>query len=108
MDILVRVPKAEKDHFWEEVPSTNISWWTLHVKPKNLAAGDYIYFLLGDKVEARAKVDSVQEGQLDCDSTGRTWKGIHVCWLAQDLERLSEPLTGHSITRGFKYFDPSS
>jgi len=105
-DILVRIPKAEEDHFWEDTPVTNISWWTLSQKPRNLEAGEYIYFLQGSKVVAKALIGSIQEDELTCEQTGREWKGVHICWIARDLEKLEDPVEGPKLTRGFRYYEP--
>jgi hypothetical protein len=101
--IVVAVPKAEVDHFWEPIPEGNIAWWTLSRKPKRLRVGDYIYFAISNELVAKAVVRELREDRRVCEATGRTWEGVHVVWNAGDLQKLKDK-SAWKISRGFHYF----
>ncbi len=105
MNILVRVPKSEEEHFWEDTPGAIYEWWTLGKTPTKLKPGDYIYFQIKDKIEARAFIHSIQKGDQSCDATDRLWKGVHIIWPISAFEKLDAPLPGLPLTRGFCYVD---
>lgn len=103
-DILVRVPKGEVDHFWDEIPDGNVAWWTLSSTPRRFETGEHVYFQIGNEVVARARVEEIRVDERVCEDTGRTWKGCHLVWSKGALERLPSPCEGTKLTRGFCYF----
>jgi len=109
MNILVRVPKASTEHFWEayEADYELEEFWNLSKKPKKLKIGDYIYFQIFDKIVAKAKVSRIEVSDETCLSTERVWSGCQVYWNEEDFERI-EPMTGTKLTRGFQYIEVQS
>lgn len=59
-DILVTVPKLGINSFFDEIEDCedrNLKFnWFLSRKPKHLAVGDYVYFLMDNEVQYRMEV----------------------------------------------------
>jgi len=101
VDILVRVPRSEVEHFWEPITSYEVAWWTLSRCPKRCGVGDVIWFQIEDQIVARAPVTFVDRDPRECESTGRVWRGVHLGWDGGTLEKLETPATGHKPDAGF-------
>ena len=123
-DIVVRVPKSEVAHFWDDHDQP-FEFWTLGKTPTRFEAGNFIYFQIDDMIVAKAqvckvisKMDEPQAGDgpekivdknlesmntLICESTGRSWTGTHLVWMIQDFTRIDPPIPGTAVTRGFRY-----
>jgi hypothetical protein len=105
MDILVRVPKKEVAHFWDDAPSeATHEFWSLARVPKSLKVHDRIWFQIEDEVVAYAVVSSIAErGTETCLSTHRGWTGCLVYWPVEAFHKLARPQLGHKIMRGYMY-----
>ncbi len=123
-DIVVRVPKAEVAHFWDDHDQP-FEFWTLGKTPTRFEAGNFIYFQIDDLIVAKAQVclvipkmterltESCTEKVVDknlesvntliCESTGRSWTGTQLVWMVQDFIRIDPPIPGTAVTRGFRY-----
>lgn len=107
MNILVRVPKSEVEHFWEkfEIEGEELDeFWSLSKMPKNALRLEYIYFQIGKEIVARAKICGLAINEELCLSTRRSWTGCQVYWHQKDFEKI-EPLPGKNLTRGFCYLE---
>lgn len=105
-DIVVRVPKTEVEHFWEEVPGATIEWWTLGRRPTRFRQGDFVFFAIGDEVVACVSGARHVSGELHSDD-GRTWHGEHLVWPPHYFQKFDVPVplsaTGTKVPRGFAY-----
>ena len=105
-DVIVRVPKSEIEHFWEEVPGARIEWWTLGRRPTQFLRGDFVFFAIGDEVVACASGAYHVSGELHSDD-GRTWHGEHLVWPVHYFQKFDRPLPlsaiGTQVPRGFAY-----
>lgn len=105
-DVIVRVPRKEEAHFWEEPPKGNLEYWKLGTPPTQFLNGDRVYFALGDSIVAQARFAWRSEGNLESED-GRTWKGHFLVWAAKDFVKLPKPVPlsalNLKVPRGFAY-----
>lgn len=105
-DIVVKVPKSEEAHFWEEHDPDSDEWWTLASKPKHCQEGDFIWFELQGQIVAKAQIEWIDTKSRHCDATDREWKGVHVGWSSSKFIKLDSPKEGVGVWRGFRYYEP--
>jgi hypothetical protein len=115
-DIIVRVPKKEVEHFWEDTLLA-YEFWALGRTPVDLKVGNFIWFQIDKQIVARAPVDSIggsaannlvdknadTQQSITCETTGRRYTGCLVFWRSTDFEKLNHPLPGTNLQRGFCY-----
>lgn len=105
MDIVVTVPKNElknvaKEETWaKENKNDNIfCFWKISREPKKLKPGDRVYFIHNGTI-INYNIFSHIDYDLNCDVTGRYWKGI--CLV---MDTPSIPLKGPIPMKGFQGF----
>ena len=106
MDILVTTPKSKHKLAEEEarfVEETADAYWfrTLRGKP-NVQVGDRVYYVDNGEIRGYGVVFNIEYGELQCEATGRIYKGSHLkqrkwVWLKNPV-----PFKGF---QGFRYID---
>jgi hypothetical protein len=106
MDILVTTPKSAHKLAKEEaeyVKQNPNSYWfrTIRGKP-DVQVGDRVYYVDNGVITGYGIVFDIEYGELQCETTGRIYKGTHL------KQREWKPLK-HSIRykgfQGFRYID---
>lgn len=77
-DILVTVPKLGINSFFDEIEDCedrDLKFnWLLSRKPKHLAVGDYVYFLMDNEIQYRMEVQKLLPNyEFTCETTGKVW-----------------------------------
>lgn len=82
MDIIVTTPKTAHQLAKEEgdfVSKNPDSYWfrTIHGTP-NVAIGDRVYYIDNGQITGYGIIFGIEEGPLECESTGRVYRGTHL------------------------------
>jgi hypothetical protein len=73
-DIIVRIPQRQLDHFYYDKMESPIAFWRFAHKPKQLHAGDFIWFTRPEGVIAGAQVLEVTQREVESDDPQGAWK----------------------------------
>ena len=99
----IEVPKAVRDHFWEEPPEGNLEFWAYR-HAVNVLPGEKIVFTFDGAPIASAVCHHVEEpGQFKCENTGKYEKHHKVYWDPKKFKRL-DGKTGAALR--YVYNDP--
>ncbi len=111
VDIIVTTPKSEskisREEACEEVANDPESYWfRTYTFIPNVSKGDKVFFSENGNITGFSRILSVEllkDGEKECDSTGRIWKGGYIMkfntwtWIKEKIE-----MKGF---RGIRYVD---
>lgn len=96
MDIIVRVPKDQIGHFWEEPPAdAAYEYWRLPSKPSKTtgASDDRIWFVIDGQIVAAASILGFWDDP-----------EIRVFWSVSEFKKLDAPVKAEKVPfRGYLY-----
>lgn len=103
-DIVVRVPKDQVDHFWNDKASGDgQAYWQMRNSPRYFGHGGTIYFQFGNTIKAKVVCHTVEYPIWLEDKqqwVSRLW------WDCDAVETLDELLAGLNVRQGFAYYEP--
>lgn len=106
MNILVTTPKSAHKLAEEEarvVQENSSAYWfrTIRGRP-NVKVGDRVYYVDNGKITGYGIVFGIEEGELECEATGKIYRGTHL--KQRDWFPLNPPIRFKGF-QGFRYVD---
>ena len=95
----IEVPKASREHFWDEPPEGNLEFWAFKDRPRAFYNQKIIFKFDGQPV-AEAKVLKIEDpGQSKCDSTGKYEKHWKVFWSPKEFKKYKTADTKNTVPK---------